>query len=55
MPTIKPEVITAGLEMTRGILTAAALVLSLLAGGIASYFMGRRMAKMKPSDILRRL
>ena len=36
-------------------LTAAALALSLLAGGLASYFMGRRMAKMKPADILRRL
>jgi len=55
MPTIKPEVITAGFEMTRGILTAAALALSVFAGGLASYFMGRRMAKMKPSDILRRL
>jgi len=29
--------------------------LSLLAGGLASYFMGRRMAKMKPADIMRRL
>lgn len=36
-------------------LTAVALVLSLVAGGLASYFMGRRMAKMKPADILRRL
>jgi len=36
-------------------LTAAALALSLLAGGLASYFMGRRMSKMKPADILRRL
>jgi len=36
-------------------LTAAALALSLLAGGLASYFMGRRMSKMKPVDILRRL
>ncbi|MFA5182305.1 MAG: ABC transporter permease [Syntrophales bacterium] len=36
-------------------LTAAALALSLLAGGMASYFMGRRMAKMKPADILRQL
>jgi putative ABC transport system permease protein len=36
-------------------LTAAALSLSLLAGGLASYFMGRRMSKMKPADILRRL
>jgi hypothetical protein len=29
--------------------------LSLVAGGLASYFMGRRMAKMKPAEILRRL
>ena len=36
-------------------LMAAALALSLVAGGLASYFMGRRMAKMKPVDILRRL
>jgi putative ABC transport system permease protein len=36
-------------------LTAAALALSLFAGGLASYFMGRRMSKMKPVDILRRL
>lgn len=36
-------------------LTATALALSLLAGGLASYFMGRRMSKMKPADILRRL
>jgi ABC-type antimicrobial peptide transport system permease subunit len=36
-------------------LTAAALALSLAAGVLASYFMGRRMAKMKPVDILRRL
>jgi ABC-type antimicrobial peptide transport system permease subunit len=36
-------------------LTAAALALSLLAGALASYFMGRRTARMKPADILRRL
>lgn len=36
-------------------LAAAALALSLVAGGLASYFMGRRLAKMKPVDILRRL
>ena len=36
-------------------LTAAALALSLLAGALASYFMGRRTARMKPVDILRRL
>jgi putative ABC transport system permease protein len=36
-------------------LTATALALSLLAGGLASFFMGRRITKMKPADILRRL
>jgi putative ABC transport system permease protein len=36
-------------------LTSAALTLSLLAGALASYFMGRRTARMKPVDILRRL
>ena len=36
-------------------LTAAALALSLATGAVAGFFMSRRMAKMKPSDILRRL
>lgn len=36
-------------------LTALSLALSLVAGGLASYFMGRRTARMKPVDILRRL
>jgi ABC-type antimicrobial peptide transport system permease subunit len=36
-------------------LTSAAIALSLLAGALASYFMGRRTARMKPVDILRRL
>jgi putative ABC transport system permease protein len=36
-------------------LTASALALSLLAGALASYFMGRRTSRMKPVDILRRL
>ena len=36
-------------------LTAAALALSLLAGALASYFMGRRTLRMKPVDILRKL
>jgi ABC-type antimicrobial peptide transport system permease subunit len=36
-------------------LIAASMALSLAAGGLASYFMARRMAKMKPADILRRL
>jgi len=36
-------------------LTFAALALSLISGGLASFFMGRRTARMKPVDILRRL
>jgi putative ABC transport system permease protein len=36
-------------------LTTSALALALLAGALASYFMGRRTARMKPVDILRRL
>ncbi len=36
-------------------LTASALVLSLVAGGLASFFMGRRTSRMKPVDILRKL
>ena len=36
-------------------LMATSLALSLIAGGLASYVMGRRTARMKPADILRRL
>jgi ABC-type antimicrobial peptide transport system permease subunit len=36
-------------------LTAISLGLAIMAGGLASYFMGRRTARMKPVDILRRL
>jgi putative ABC transport system permease protein len=36
-------------------LTGVALALSLFAGALASYFMGRRTSRMKPVDILRRL
>lgn len=36
-------------------LAAASLALSFVAGGLASYVMGRRTARMKPVDILRRL
>ncbi len=36
-------------------LTAAAMFLSVVTGSLASYFMGRRTARMKPSDILRKL
>jgi putative ABC transport system permease protein len=36
-------------------LMGAALALSLFAGALASYFMGRRTSRMKPVDILRRL
>jgi putative ABC transport system permease protein len=43
-----PVTISAGL-------TGAALLLSLVAGALASYFMARRTARMKPADILRKL
>ena len=36
-------------------LTGTALLLSLVAGALASYFMARRIARMKPADILRKL
>jgi putative ABC transport system permease protein len=36
-------------------LTGAALLLSLMTGALASYFMARRTARMKPADILRKL
>jgi putative ABC transport system permease protein len=36
-------------------LTGMALLLSLVAGGLASFFMARRTARMKPIDILRKL
>ena len=36
-------------------LTAISLALSLAAGGMASYFMGKRTARMKPVEILRQL
>jgi len=36
-------------------LTAISLALSLAAGSMASYFMGKRTSRMKPADILRKL
>ena len=36
-------------------LTAISLVLSIMAGSLASYFMGRRTARMKPAEILRKM
>jgi putative ABC transport system permease protein len=36
-------------------LTGISLVLALVAGGMASYVMGRRTARMKPAEILRQL
>lgn len=36
-------------------LSAGALALSLMAGALASFFMGRRTSRMKPADILRKL
>jgi len=36
-------------------LTATSLALSLIAGGLASYVMGKRTSRMKPAEILRQL
>jgi ABC-type antimicrobial peptide transport system permease subunit len=36
-------------------LSAISLALALMAGGLASYFMGRRTSRMKPAEILRKL
>lgn len=36
-------------------LTASSLALSLMAGGLASYFMARRTGGMKPAQILRKM
>jgi len=36
-------------------LTAISLALSLAAGAMASYLMGKRTARMKPAEILRQL
>jgi ABC-type antimicrobial peptide transport system permease subunit len=36
-------------------LAGLSLALSLIAGGLASYLMGKRTSKMKPAEILRRL
>ena len=36
-------------------LAGISLALSLISGGLASYFMGRRTSRMKPADILRKM
>ena len=36
-------------------LMGISLALSLLAGGLASFLMGKRTARMKPADILRNM
>jgi len=48
------QVVRLPVSISAGLL-AASLALSLIAGGLASYLMGRRTAKMKPAEILRRL
>jgi putative ABC transport system permease protein len=61
LPALAKSSDSAGSTMVRlpvGIslsLATSALALSLLAGALASYFMGRRTARMKPIDILRKL
>jgi putative ABC transport system permease protein len=49
-----PAAVRLPVSISLGIITSA-LALSLLAGALASYFMGRRTSRMKPVDILRRL
>ena len=49
-----PAAVRLPVSLSPGLMVAA-LGLSLLAGALASYFMGRRTARMKPVDILRRL
>jgi len=49
-----PQVVRLPVSVSGG-LTAISLALSVMAGGLASYFMGRRTARMKPADILRKM
>jgi putative ABC transport system permease protein len=53
-PEAASQVVRLPVSVSAG-LVSASLALSLLAGGLASWFMGRRTARMKPVDILRRL
>jgi putative ABC transport system permease protein len=48
------QVVRLPVSISAGLL-AASLALSLIAGGLASYFMGRRTSRMKPAEILRKL
>ena len=48
------QVVRLPVSVSAGLL-ALSLALSLFAGGLASYVMGRRTARMKPAEILRRL
>ncbi len=48
------QVVRLPVSISAGLL-AASLALSLVAGGLASYVMGRRTARMKPADILRKM
>jgi len=60
MPAFAKDVETASpvvrlpVSVSAGLLVAS-LGLSLIAGGLASYVMGRRTARMKPAEILRKL
>jgi putative ABC transport system permease protein len=60
MPALAKEAETASTAVRLPVsisagLSFAALLLSLAAGALASYFMGRRTVRMKPAEILRRL
>jgi putative ABC transport system permease protein len=48
------QVVRLPVSISAGLL-AASLALSLIAGGLASYLMGRRTARMKPAEILRKM
>ena len=48
------QVVRLPVSISAGLL-AASLALSLIAGALASYFMGRRTSRMKPAEILRKL
>jgi len=48
------QVVRLPVSVSAGLL-AASLALSLITGGLASYFMGRRTSRMKPAEILRKL
>jgi len=49
-----PQVVRLPVSVSFGLMSIS-LALSMIAGGLASYLMGRRTARMKPADILRKM